>query len=160
MKNFGKSTLNTYKKLARSIRRFSSAMVAFAALFVSFNVSAVDYPTTIDNTVNVTLPAGVIDNNTANNTNGGCTVADPTVAACATDSNALNVVTPEPTKAFAPTPIDFNGISTLTITLTNTNNFEAILQADFVDNLPASVVLATPANASDTCGGTGESYSQ
>ncbi|WP_345251326.1 Calx-beta domain-containing protein, partial [Kangiella taiwanensis] len=155
MKNFGKSTLNTYKKLARSIRRFSSAMVAFAALFVSFNVSAVDYPTTIDNTVNVTLPAGVIDNNTANNTNGGCTVADPTVAACATDSNALNVVTPEPTKAFAPNPIDFNGISTLTITLTNTNNFEAILQADFVDNLPASVVLATPANASDTCGGTG-----
>lgn len=154
MKVIGKSTIFS-KAVNRSINSIASVILAASALLISNNVMAVDYPSTIDNTVNVTLPAGVIDNNTANNTNGGCTVADPTVAACATDSNALNVVTPEPTKSFAPNPIDFNGVSTLTITLTNTNDFDAILQADFVDNLPAGVVLATPVNAAETCGGSG-----
>ncbi|WP_170114188.1 Calx-beta domain-containing protein, partial [Kangiella spongicola] len=134
----------------------SKSALGLFALLMTVNAHAVDYPSTIDNTVNVTLPAGVIDNNTANNQNGGCSVADPTVAACATDTNSLNVVTPEPTKSFSPSvPIDFNGFATLTITLTNTNNFVATLQADFVDNLPAGVFLATPANASKTCGGSG-----
>ena len=153
MKIFGTSTMLS-RTVTGSVKRIASVFFAASALLISNSVMAVDYPSTIDNTVNVTLPAGVIDNNTANNTNGGCTVADPTAAACATDSNALNVVTPEPTKAFSPTQVDFGSNSTLTITLTNTNDFDATLQSDFVDSLPTDLTLTTPANASTTCTGT------
>ena len=161
MKKVLKSVINTRRLATKrfaagssSFKLFGLALFGATALFFSNNAKAVDYPTTIENTVNVTLPAGVVDNNTGNNTNGGCTVADPASAACATDTNTLDVVIPEPTKSFSPATIDYNGISTLTITLTNSNDFAATLQADFVDNLPASVIVATPANASTTCTGT------
>ncbi|NVK21128.1 MAG: hypothetical protein HWD86_01295, partial [Kangiellaceae bacterium] len=125
-----------------------------ASAFFAHTAIAVDYPATVDNTVTVTLPAGVTDPNTANNTAGGCAVGDATTEACATDSNTLSVVIPQPTKAFSPSTVDFGNISTLTITLTNSNNFAATLQSDFVDTLPAGLVLATPANSSTTCTGT------
>jgi len=62
-------------------------------------------------------------------------------------------VKPTIAKAFAPSPVAVNGISTLTFTLTNTN-LAPLTGAAFTDSLPAGIqVAATPA-ASSTCGGT------
>ncbi|NVJ67540.1 MAG: DUF11 domain-containing protein, partial [Gammaproteobacteria bacterium] len=119
-------------------RLIVSGGLIVASVF-SHSVLADDYPATVDNTATVTLPAGVTDPNTANNS--------------ATDSNTLSVVTPQPTKAFSPSTIDFGDTSTLTITLTNSNNFAATLQSDFTDFLPTGSFLATPANGSTTCTG-------
>jgi len=62
---------------------------------------------------------------------------------------------PTLSKAFAPASIPAGGTSTLTITLTNPNPISATLSAALVDNLPAGVVVASPAGASTTCAGGG-----
>lgn len=57
-------------------------------------------------------------------------------------------------KAFTPDTIGPGSISTLVFTI---DNSAAVLPATglaFTDTLPAAVVIATPANAADTCGGT------
>jgi len=56
-------------------------------------------------------------------------------------------------KSFNPISTTINKPSTLTITLVNTNAAAATGVA-FSDALPAGVVVATPSNASTTCGGT------
>ncbi len=64
---------------------------------------------------------------------------------------------PVVTKSFSPTHIAPNGISTLTITITNPNANVALLGVAATDTLPTSpgqVTVANPANASNTCGGT------
>jgi len=60
---------------------------------------------------------------------------------------------PTLSKAFAPASIPVGGTSTLTITLTNPNPTPATLSDALVDNLPAGVVVASPAGASTTCPG-------
>jgi uncharacterized repeat protein (TIGR01451 family) len=54
-------------------------------------------------------------------------------------------------KAFSPASITAGGDSTLTITLSNANANDAT-DAAFTDTLPTGVVIATPPNASTTCG--------
>ena len=55
-------------------------------------------------------------------------------------------------KAFNPNPTNINGISALTITLTNPNA-AAVSGYNFVDNLPANLVVATPNGATTSgCG--------
>ena len=62
---------------------------------------------------------------------------------------------PSVQKSFAPGQILAGDTSTLTITLRNNSQpSAAVLDADFVDTLPANVVVATPANAATTCTGT------
>jgi len=62
-------------------------------------------------------------------------------------------VRPTIAKAFAPSPVAVNAISTLTFTLTNTN-LAPLTGAAFSDSLPTGIqVAATPA-ANSTCGGT------
>lgn len=56
-------------------------------------------------------------------------------------------------KAFSPAVNAPGGISTLTITLTNSNAAAATLTAALVDTLPAGVVISPSPNASTTCGG-------
>jgi Ice-binding-like/IPTL-CTERM motif len=79
-----------------------------------------------------------------------------------TDANTITVptcaafvpgATPTLAKAFSPNPNGLGGISTLTITLTNTNPLAATLTVPLVDTLPAGVVLAASPNGSTTCGG-------
>ena len=73
-----------------------------------------------------------------------------------TASDTLIVVGP-PTfnKVFAPNSISTGGISTLTLTIDNSNSALAATSLSVTDNLPASLVVATPSNASTTClGGT------
>jgi uncharacterized repeat protein (TIGR01451 family) len=71
------------------------------------------------------------------------------------DSNAITRTACAPTlaKAFTPPTIFVNGISTLTITLSNPNTIAANLIAPFTDTLPAGVTIAAPPNAANTCGG-------
>ena len=63
--------------------------------------------------------------------------------------------TPALSKAFSPTVIDQNGVSTLTITLSNPNLSIAALTAPLTDTLPTGVFIANPPNANTTCGGSG-----
>ncbi|HEY6942205.1 proprotein convertase P-domain-containing protein [Dokdonella sp.] len=74
------------------------------------------------------------------------------------DSIHLSFATiPSVAKAFAPSTVQINTDSTLTITLTNPTTGAATLTADLVDTLPAGLV-ATAASATTTCtGGAGAS---
>lgn len=68
----------------------------------------------------------------------------------------LVVATDRPgfTKAFSPSTVAFGGRSTLTFTLDNSANSNDAVSINFIDNLPGGMVVASPANASTTCGGT------
>ncbi len=82
-----------------------------------------------------------------------------------TDTNTITVpaVCPAPppvllptlSKSFGPASIDVNGVSTLTITLSNPNAIAAGLTSALVDTLPNGLVVAATPNASTTCLGTG-----
>jgi uncharacterized repeat protein (TIGR01451 family) len=73
----------------------------------------------------------------------GCGPADP-----------ADVLTP-PTlaKAFSPATIGVGHTSTLTFTLANPNASDPLTGVSFDDALPTGMTVATPANASTTCGG-------
>ena len=76
--------------------------------------------------------------------NGGTATADLTVA---TDRPGFS-------KSFSPSAVFFNGRSTLTFTIDNTLNAGNAYSLSFVDNLPAGMTVASPTNASTTCGST------
>ena len=63
-------------------------------------------------------------------------------------------VPPTLTKSFSPNPITAGAVSTLTISLGNTDTNVATLTSNLVDNLPAGVIVANPANIGGTCPGT------
>lgn len=76
------------------------------------------------------------------------TVGSNTVAASAT----LQVLAlPTIAKAFAPASIPLGSSSTLTLSLGNTNAVALTLASDFVDTLPANLVLGTPATVGGSC---------
>ncbi|HEX9734216.1 MAG TPA: IPTL-CTERM sorting domain-containing protein [Thermoanaerobaculia bacterium] len=105
-------------------------------------------------TFNVTLqvPAGAAPGSYPNTTSdlllAGLTASVP--------ATALLVVEPAPlfSKSFAPNAIAAGAVSTLTFTIDNTASALAATALAFTDNLPAGVVVASPPNASTTCGGT------
>ncbi|GJM10544.1 MAG: hypothetical protein DHS20C11_28200 [Lysobacteraceae bacterium] len=66
------------------------------------------------------------------------------------------VVDPAPSfsKAFSPTAIAVDGVSTLTFTIDNTAATQlAATSLAFTDNLPAGMLVATPGNAVNNCSG-------
>ncbi len=73
----------------------------------------------------------------------GCGPGDP--------ADVLDV--PVLNKTFSPATIGVGHTSTLTFTLSNPNASDALTGAKFVDELPAGMTVASPANASTTCGG-------
>ncbi|MCB1609248.1 MAG: hypothetical protein KDI71_19970, partial [Xanthomonadales bacterium] len=79
------------------------------------------------------------------------------VSNAGTVSGASATLTADPlplfSKAFAPDAMAIGDISTLTLSIDNSGSVTAISAIDFTDNLPAGLVLATPANASSTCTG-------
>ena len=67
----------------------------------------------------------------------------------------LTVATNRPgfRKSFSPSTVFFGGRSTLVFTIDNTANTALVANLTFTDNLPSGMVVASPANASSTCGG-------
>ncbi|HYL76326.1 MAG TPA: Ig-like domain repeat protein [Bryobacteraceae bacterium] len=62
---------------------------------------------------------------------------------------------PTATKVFAPASIAPNGVSAMTITITNpAANPLALAGLAFTDSFPANLVVATPNGLTNTCGGT------
>lgn len=88
------------------------------------------------------IPAGALQ--TGNGSNAAPAVATLTVTA---PSNVLPLVG----KAYNPTAILAGGVSTLTITLTNTSADAASLSSPLTDHLPTGTEVS--GNASNTCGG-------
>jgi uncharacterized repeat protein (TIGR01451 family) len=85
----------------------------------------------------------------------------PGSAAATVDQQTVTVkiaaasVPPSISKVFNPSGMPPNGISTLSITVTNpAANTEDLTGVSFNDNFPANLVVATPGGLSNTCGGT------
>jgi uncharacterized repeat protein (TIGR01451 family) len=82
---------------------------------------------------------------TSNGSNASPAVASLTVTTAS--------ATPDVSKAFSPALINAGGVSTLTITLTNTSDTVASLTAPFTDTLPIGLTVSG-SSATNTCGGT------
>lgn len=143
---------------------------------VATTCGGVGAPIAVAGASSVTLPAG-----RSIPANGSCTVTVNVTAAAAgvyvntllagalVTSNGINpapaiatltvlaIIQPPPTlsKAFNPTTIDAGGVSTLTITLSNSSPLVATLTAPLIDTLPNGVLVAPIPNVATTCGGTG-----
>lgn len=99
--------------------------------------------------VNVTGTTGGIKSNIT----GSVSSAEGGVGSTATASIAV-VVPPTIAKAFNPTSIPVNGISLLTLTITNpAMNALALTSVAVTDTLPAGLVVATPNALANSCGG-------
>jgi hypothetical protein len=91
---------------------------------------------------------------TQNNTTSQVTSTEGGTGGTASASIAV-VAPPSIAKAFNPASIPVNGVSTMTITITNpAANTVSESGVAFTDNFPAGLVVATPNGLSNTCGGT------
>ncbi|MBK8506525.1 MAG: hypothetical protein IPL46_32610 [Saprospiraceae bacterium] len=70
----------------------------------------------------------------------------------ASDDLMVSSELPVFTKSFAPSNINLGEVSTLTFTIDNTSNESGIANLTFVDNLPASLLIANPSSLSSDCG--------
>ncbi len=70
----------------------------------------------------------------------------------ATDDLTVDATLPGFTKDFSPSSVSVGARSTLTLTIDNTANTSAVPNLDFTDTLPPGMTVASPANASSTCG--------
>ncbi len=84
---------------------------------------------------------------------GAVTLDDGLISACTLVPGG--VISPTISKSFNPTTINVDGLSTLTVTLSNANATAATLTADLIDHLPAGVFVAALPNATTSCGGVG-----
>jgi len=62
--------------------------------------------------------------------------------------------TPAFTKSFSPATVVVNHVSTLTFTIDDSAIGTLVTQLSFTDDLPAGLVIASPANTANTCNGT------
>ena len=104
----------------------------------------VDVTSSTIGTVTNTIAVDTLQTNLGNN-----------AVAASDDLTISAIVAPTVTKVFSPDPIGLSGISTLTITLDNTNTYAATLSSVLIDILPTAgngdvVVAATP-NIGGTC---------
>jgi hypothetical protein len=93
------------------------------------------------------IPAGWLQTSFGSN-------ANPASATLTVNPVATPAVAPVLSKAFSPAVVNVGAVSTLTITLSNSNATVATLSAALTDNLPAGMVVAPTPNAGTTCGGT------
>ncbi len=69
-------------------------------------------------------------------------------------ATVIVAIPPTISKAFGVAVIPFNGVTTLTITITNPNATTALSGVAVTDNLPAGLLVANPNGLVNTCGGT------
>ncbi|HLK08051.1 MAG TPA: hypothetical protein VKV30_08925 [Candidatus Angelobacter sp.] len=98
--------------------------------------------------VNIT---GTVDNNYTNSVQ----ILSTDAGNGNTSSANITVINP-PTiaKAFGAATIPLNGTTSLTFTLSSTNQNLTLNGVAFTDSLPAGLVVATPSNLNSTCSGT------
>jgi fimbrial isopeptide formation D2 family protein/uncharacterized repeat protein (TIGR01451 family) len=92
------------------------------------------------------------------NTTGSVTSTNGGTGNTAT-ANLTVASAPTITKAFGAASIPLNGTTSLTFNITNPNSGLALTGVAFTDTLPAGLVIATPPNLSNTCGGTATAVS-
>ena len=129
--------------------------------------------TTCGGTLTTTSPTGIALTGATINTNSQCQFSVTVTGAAAgnysnttgnvtstnggtgnTASSSLTVAAP-PTiaKSFGALTIPLNGTTSLSFTITNPNTGVALNGVSFTDSLPAGLVVATPGNLNNTCGG-------
>ena len=120
--------------------------------FLTFSGGQLDAMGTCMFDVEVLVPAaataGTFPNVTSDLFSAGLALAEPATADL--------VIEPPPTfaKVFDPDTILAGAVSTLRFTLDNSASALAADELAFTDTLPAGVVVTTPANTSNSCGGT------
>lgn len=97
----------------------------------------------------ITLNTGATSTGRVLARNGAVTMDSAVISVCQVAGEPLL------SKSFAPNTINAGGVSTLTVTLNNTNTVLSTLTAPLTDNLPAGVFIAALPNVSTTCGGVG-----
>jgi serine protease len=108
-------------------------------------------------TLTITDSAGNVDVETVDLTEDSASTTALTApggtsaTACPTPLSVVPVV-PTVSAAYAPASVTQNTVSTLTITLTNTNPFD-LTQASFTANLPSGLTVSTVQPGSTTCTG-------
>lgn len=130
----------------------AGATVTAAASGTALTLSGASIPANGSCTVTVNVTAAAAGNYVNSIPVGGLTTAN--AGANSTAANAtlavLNAVTA--TKAFGPATIGVNGVSVLTITLTN-GNATAVTGAAFTDAYPAGLINTASASGATTCAG-------
>ncbi len=103
-------------------------------------------------TCNITVKVSSATDNTYTNS----ATIDSTIAGNGnTPSATLTVIDPPAiAKAFGAASIPVNGTTSLTFTLSSDNTNLTLNGVAFTDSLPSGMVVATPNNLSNTCGGT------
>ena len=98
--------------------------------------------------VNVTSSTPGVHTNTSGDLTSSAGNSGPAIGNLTADATRLRF-----SKSFAPDPVNFGGTSTLTFIIDNTGNGAAVDYLDLTDNLPAGMLIASPANAATTCTG-------
>ncbi len=101
-------------------------------------------------TASVNVTSSVLGTYVNNSSNVGALTGGLTAA---TANASFSVVGTVLTKAFAPTTVGRNAVSTLTFTIANGTGNPAQSGLAFTDTLPASLVVASPPSVANTCGG-------
>jgi hypothetical protein len=115
-------------------------------------LNGVNFPGNVVAQAGVTLGVGSSLTGRALATVGPVTLSGSnSVGGCS--SAGGGTVAPTLTKFFGPAAIQPGGVSTLTITLVNSNATAATLTAALVDTLPSGVAVALAPNAGTTCTG-------
>jgi uncharacterized repeat protein (TIGR01451 family) len=117
--------------------------------------ATIDTTSTIEGTIialqSISLNNGATLNGRALARTGAATLINDTIDA----SGCPGVAPPGGVglfKAFSPSTTQTGGVSTLTITFTNTNSAAAVLTAAFTDTFPSGLNVASPSNLATTCG--------
>ena len=96
---------------------------------------------------------GTVDNNYSNSVTINSTAAG-TGAQSTSTANITVINPPTIAKQFGAATIPLNGTTSLTFTVSSTNQNLTLNGIAFTDNLPAGLVVATPSNLNTTCSGT------
>ncbi len=167
--------LNFYNMRREANLAFTDDLNAVIPGLIATNIPATPCgeSSSLSGTSTITLSGGEVARN-----GGGCTfnveVLVPASATAGTFTNTTTILTsagiqvglpatadlviePAPgfSKGFKPNTLDTSGTTpaTLTFTVSNFTSALAASELSFTDNLPASITVANPANASTTCTG-------
>jgi len=117
----------------------------------SFSISGGTIPANGSCAVSVTVTAVTLGSY-ANTTSSVTSTNALTGASASANLTVALLTSPSVLKAFSPNQVGINGISVLSVTLSNTNS-QAITGAAFTDNYPAGLLNSASAGAATNCAG-------